>query len=764
MALIPADTATRGEHTVRTCCAHNCGGRSILDCTVRDGRLVKVEPGPHPDARYTGACVRCLALPQWVYSPDRMQYPMKRVGPRGSGQFERITWDEALDTIAARLGEIKAQYGGEALAFTKSSGLPRVGSYGRLASLLQAGVMYGGVDMAVHMGLNATFGDLGLFGQNTNEWTDLPNAKVIVIWGHNPAETSMTTFKLMLDAQEAGSQLIVIDPRYSPTAQHADWWVAVQPGSDTALALGLLHVIIAEGLVDKPFAMQHSVAPLLVRLDTKQYLREAEVTAGGSATRFMVWDEATGHACPDGEAAQPAMEGAFTAAGVPVRTAYTALKEMVAEYTPERVEALTRVPAADVCDLALTYANAQPATISFGYGVDRYFHADLLTRAAGTLAVLTGNVGKPGGCVGVVGNSAGARDARLANGGPKLPDWAKSRSIPRSDVTNKRLPVRAFFIAGDELNQRVADQNKALEWWKQLDFIVVADHFWQTSANWADIVLPASTFLESNSDLVDVASSRNGVFLKRKVIDPLFESKPDYDIERELAIRMGFGEYYQDTQEDIIRQQIEESRDPAMQGITLEGLLAAGGGMRLSVPDQARIHYAGLTFPTATGRAEFYIERLVELGEELPVYKDDYEASPKHRLARTYPLVLIQTHARQRAHSSFYNSPWLLEIWPEPLVEMNPDDGAARSLVTGDLVEVFNERGTVTLKALLTPDYPPGLCNLTEGWKQSQYHAGHMQTLTNGAINPVHELLWGHANMPMDDSRVQIRKVEGRGD
>lgn len=751
------------EQMVRTCCAHNCGGRAILDCTVRDGKLVKVETGPHPDARYTAACVRCLALPQWVYSPDRLQYPMKRVGERGEGKFERISWDEAIDTIAGKLLSLKERYGGESIAITRSSGIARIGGYNRLADLLGACNLYGGVDMAVHMGLNSTFGNKGLFGQNTNEWTDLPNAKLIIIWGHNPAETSMTTFKLMLDAQAAGSQLVVIDPRYSPTAQHADWWVSVKPGSDTALALSLLNVIITDGLYDREFTLRHSVAPLLVRIDNRQYLREADVTPGGSATRYMVWDESAQAARTDTVASAPALEGTYTVKGIPVRPAFQLLKELAADYTPERAASITGVAPQDVRDLATAYATANPATISFGYGVDRYYHADLVTRAAAALAILTGNVGRPGGCIGVVGNSAGSRDARLANGGPKLPDWAKSRSVPRSDIANKPLPIRGLFMAGDEFNQRVADQNRIMEWARGLEFIAVADHFWQTSCNWADIVLPASTFLESNYDLVDVQANRNSVFLKRKVIDPLYDSKPDFDIERLIGIRMGFGEYYQDTPDIIARQQIEESTDPALAGITLDQVLEAGGGLRLNVPDEPKIPYADLKFGTPTGRAEFYLEKLVPYGEELPVYKDDYEASPGNGKARRYPLVLIQTHARQRAHSSFFNSPWLVEIWPEPTVEMNAVDGEARGLADGDMVEVFNDRGAVTLKVAFSPDYPPGLCNLTQGWKQQSFQAGHLQQLTNGTVNPVHEFLWGHANMPLDDTRVEVRKVPARG-
>lgn len=747
------------EEVVRTCCAHNCGGRSVLDCTVRNGRLVKVEPGPAADPNYSGACVRCLALPKWVYSPDRLQHPLRRVGARGEGRFERCTWDEALDTIAERFKAIKQEHGPGSIGFARSSGLPRIGAYTRLADLLQASNLYGGVDMAVHMGLNSTFGDKGMFGQITNEWTDLPNADLIMVWGHNPAETGMTLFRLMLDAQASGSRLVVIDPRFSATAMHADWWVSPRPGSDTALVLGMLHVVIEEGLIDRKFALTHTVAPLLVRLDTGRYLRESDVISGGSDRGYQVWDAAAGAPRPAGAGAIPTLDGEYQVAGVPVKTAYRMLRELAAAYPPERVAAVTGVAAADVRDLGRAYGQARAATIDFGYGVDRYYHADLLTRAAAALASLTGNLGRPGAGVGVGSHTGGARTAALGPEGSPLPSWAGSTGVPRIAVGQRPLPVRALFIAGDELNQRVADQNRAIAWAQTLDFVVVVDHFMQTSAQWADIVLPASTFLESTHELVDVQTNRNSLMLKRRVIEPLFESRPDFDIERDLAVRLGFGEHYQDAPETIIARQIEESPDPALAGISLERLLEANGNLRLGVPEDPNVQYDTLRFTTPTGRAEFYREDLVPFGEALPVYKDGYEASPDHPLARRYPLVFSQTHARQRAHSTFATHPWFLELWPEPVLELHPDDAAARSLTNGDLAMVYNDRGHMVVKVAINPDYPTGLCNITQGWKAGQYRSGHLQGLTNGAINPAHEAVWGHANMPLNDTRVEVCRV-----
>src|SRR5882762_7965210 len=227
------------DQIINTVCAHNCGGRARLACTVREGKLVRVAAADAPDPSYTGACVRCLTLPQWVYSKERIAQPMRRTGARGSGQFKPVSWDTALDEIAARFTALIGEHGAQSIAFTRSSGTSTLGRYMRLAALLGGGGsmdFYGGVDMAVHMGLNSTFGDKGMYGQHANEWTDRMHSKFILVWGHNPAETALTSMKFLLDARDAGSELVVIDPRYSATAMHATWWLAPRVASDLALA------------------------------------------------------------------------------------------------------------------------------------------------------------------------------------------------------------------------------------------------------------------------------------------------------------------------------------------------------------------------------------------------------------------------------------------------------------------------------------------------------------------------------------------------
>ncbi|TIW50293.1 MAG: hypothetical protein E5V72_03620 [Mesorhizobium sp.] len=325
------------------------------------------------------------------------------------------------------------------------------------------------------------------------------------------------------------------------------------------------------------------------------------------------------------------------------------------------------------------------------------------------------------------------------------------------EVGRRELPVRAVFCQGDWINQRMGDMNVSLHYLKQLDFVVTVDHFFQTTTDWSDIILPACTFLEDTSPTRDALVFGNSIYLRTKVIDPVGEARTDFEIERDLANRFGLGEWFQGTSEDVVRRQIDGARDRAFSNVSYDKVVQAGGAMRLDVPTTPHVQYADLIFTTKSGRAEFYCEELAELGEALPVFVPDHEALPAHPLAERYPLVLVQTHARQRAHSTFFNTSWTLEVWPEPTLEMNPDDARERGLANGDMGEAYNGRGHVVAKVVCNPDFPPGMCNITEGWKQQQYADGNVQELTNSEINAGQTLIWGHANIPFFDTRVEIR-------
>lgn len=755
----PIAAVAGDEKVISTYCPPNCGGRCRLMATVRDGRLVKVEPGEFPDPRYTAICVRGLTWPQRVYSPSRLKFPMKRVGERGEGKFERISWDEALNTIATRIKESRDKNGPGSVAidYARLNALVGGNSYD---AYWKANGRSTGIDLSIGIGQMAVFGPVpgGFYSADlsVNEWTDRPNARLQIIVGNNPAHTSMTSFRFLLDAQASGTKLVVIDPWHSATTIHADMWVRPHHGTDTALFLGMLNVLIERGLVDTAAALQYSSGPLLVRLDTKKYLREADIKPGGSDKKFVVWDLATESASVDGDAAQPALEGAYRVDGISTKTAYQLLKERAAEYPPEKVEQITGVPAAELNELAVMYGTLKPSTLGLGYGIDQSFHGGAASRLAAILAVLTDNWGKPGASVGIHSHGIGYWGATLGSGGEvPLPAEAKAKPDPKT-------AIKVAVITRDPMNNRYTDLNAFKEYVKGMDFVVNVEQYWGTTSLWSDIILPACTFFESPTELVAVEANRNSLLLESKAIEPMWESKPDWQIEKELAERLGFGQYFEHTPDQTIPSRVETSKDPAMEGITMAKLREAGA-LRLNVPEKSRISkesYRTKPFPTATGRAEIYSEALLPIGEELPIFKDDFEASPNHPLAKKYPLVFNTHHAVQRAHSTYYDSAWLLEIWPEPILEINPVDAEARGLKTGDYAEAFNDRGHAVAKVVVNPDSPPGLCNIQHGWKQQQYRAGHHQELTNPKPNPADVIIGGTANIAFQDSRCEVRKVE----
>jgi len=702
-------------------------------------------------------------LPAWLYSKERLKYPLMREpgSKRGEAQFRRVSWDEALDTLTAKFTELREKHGNASIGFTRTSGASPLGDYRRLGSLLQGTSIYGGIDMGVHMGLNAVLGDVGMFGQDTNEWPDRLNAKTIISWGNNPAETSMTSYKFILDAQEAGARHIVIDPRYSSTAVQADWWIAPRPGTDLALALALIRVVVAQGLVDTEFVLRTTNAAALVRSDNGMLLRVHDVPGlggvGESGDGFVVWDAGINGLAPFHEATRPELSHTSVIGGLTVATVYDRLVESVDEHTLGVASGITGLGEQDIDDLARCFVDDAPVTLGFGYGVDRYPTADALSHAGAILALLTGNIGKPGATVGVQSHGRGSHKVPLGRDAP-LPSWARMVSLPTAQAGREPSEIRALFNMGDFLNQRIADMNTMSGWLSELDYVVTVDHVWNTTSAWSDLVLPASTFLEGTEPYRDVVMERNCVILRQTVVPPLEESKPDSEIERLIGERFGFGEYFSESITERIDRQLSESSDPLVSTLSAAALAKKGGAVRLAVPNRPKVAFSDQKFSTPSGRAELYVEPLAELGEALPTWRGDLEVTPR-RGAGKYPLTFVQNHVRQRAHSTFYNVEWSLEIWPRPVLEINPADAKERCIDDGELVEVFNDRGSVTVHALLNSDYPPSMCSIAEGWKASQFVAGNLQELTNPSRNARQEKRWGHSNIAYFDTRVDVRPV-----
>ena len=738
------------ETVVRTACPAHCASNACgILAHMRDGKVMKLEPADFPEPGLRRICLRGLSSLQMLYHPDRVQYPLKRVGNRGEGKWQRISWDEALNTIADKLQEIAEKYGSKSVGFVlggPGSGTVKFGAYTRFASLFQGTRVstWGYGDSAGPCATTAMFGAHGP-GAFISAFQ---NPKLNIAWGTNPSESAPFMMRSLLTRKEAGVRLVVIDPVFTTTASKADEYLGLRPGTDAALALGMMNVVMEEGLQDENFIQAYTVGPFLVRSNNGRFLRESDIVPNG-ADKYMVWDTGTNQARPSNEpGVSPSLTGTYQVNGMECRPAFQLLTELIAQYPPKKSAEITAVPADTIRRLARAYATNKPANIYTNNGLGRHYHGDLTFRAVCTLAALTGNIALPG--------AGGHR--RLVLNWDSFLNPAPDKSYSRMGVLNmypailsgKPYPIKAVWFAFTNFVNQCADSYKIInELIPKLDFIVDTALFMDATAQYADIVLPVCTFLEF-SDMVGGPAPY--LQLQQKVIEPLHESKSDVSILSELAKRMGFESYFDKTEEEFV-ELLLSSGHPSVEGITVEKLKE--GPARINVSPGAPS--TEVRFRTPSTKIEFYVEKLKPLGEELPVYKEPLEGK-QAPLADKYPLVFVQVHSKFRHHSSYANIPWLLEINPEPVVDINPRDAESRGIKDGDPVIVFNDRGKAGLKAKINEGIKPGVINICQGWWFDQFTEGGFNTLSHDTINPAQDAIY-EPNMAFNDVLVEVKKA-----
>jgi anaerobic dimethyl sulfoxide reductase subunit A len=748
----------------RTACNLNCGSHFCgMEVSSRKNQIIRIEPAPFPDPRYKKICLKGISYLQNVYHLDRLLFPLKRIGPRGSENWERISWEQALDEISAKLQISTESYGAESLMFFVGSGQLSAlngltGAYLRLASLLGASgtsLSEFGLDSAIPSGIEDTFGNGS--GYFANDFTDLPNSRVVFIWGADPAQTQMNWWSFFRDAQKAGTRLITIDPQYTITAGKSDQWLPIRPGTDLYLALAMIQVIIDRGWIHKEFVLNHTVAPFLIRKDNGMYMRLEQSCRENESEIFAVWDQDQQQAVASNSSIIPALHGDYQVKGVDCSTAFQLLKEMVSPYTPEFVADKIGLTPEQINSLAYTFANTKPARIFTLYGIDRWHHGATFGRLIATLAALTGNVGIPGGGAAVGGsNEIPLFITDFTHPGGMEHHPISPAKLPEQIVSGKPYPIKVMWVAfSNWLNQwpdKTALQEEILP---KLDLLVVVDNFLTETARSADYVLPAATLFE-REDLV----KGPGPYLQYQpqILSPLGECKSDFDIAALLAERLGVGQDFAGSPSFYLTEIIEESmgEDPnqSFQRLKQKGILT-----RAIQPDDLIAHQS-LNFQTTTGRVEFYVERLVPYGLALPSYEPPIEAASSNPKFVDYPIMCITKHSRYRVHSSFVKTPWLRELEEEPLATMHPDTAGPRKIKNGDLVKVFNDRGFVILKACLSQTVPPGTIYLDQGWQSEDFHAGHSQTLTHGKGNPANRF---GPNISFSDVLVEVAPVQDGG-
>ncbi len=654
-----AVVAAPQQKIVRAACPHDCPDTCAMLVTVENGRAVRVAGDPlHPVTRGF-LCTKVNNYEQRTYSPERIQTCLKRTGPKGTGQFAAISWDEALDTIAARFRDIAASADGPTAilpySYAGTMGLLQSESmdrrfFNRLgASQLDRTICAS----AGTAGYVATVG--GKIGFDPQQ---IRHAKLIILWGTNTLTSNVHLWPDILEAKNAGAQLICIDPRRTRTADQCHEHIAPLPGTDAALALGLMHVIFADNLEDKDYLARYTVGA----------------------------DE---------------------------------LRAQVKAWTPQRVAEICGLEAADIARLARLYATTQPAAIRLNYGLQRHAGGGMAVRTIACLPAVTGAWRHPAGGAllstsGVFPLNMAALERRDLLPQPE-PRTLNMTELGRLLNETDDPPVRAIYIYNTNPAAIAPDQSQVLKGFRREDlFTVVHEQFLTDTADYADIVLPATTQLE-HFDL-HKAYGHFYLTLNEPAIAPLYEAKCNTDVFRLLAARMGFSEAcFSDSDEDMARQVLAVEH-PALAGVTLE-TLRAQGWLRLHLPEDFAPFAKG-NFPTASGKCELYSADLAAQGQPaLPDFtppRESRQSAPA--LAARYPLALLTPAAHAFLNSSFANLPKQLRQEARPFIEIHPTDAAPRQIADGALVRVFNERGACHLTASVTPRARPGVVVSPSVW------------------------------------------------
>lgn len=658
------------EKVVRSTC-RMCHGVCGVLVHIKDGKVIKVTGDPQSPTSHGYICAKGKASPELLYHPNRLTYPIKRAGARGENKWQKISWDEALDTVANRLMEVKKKYGVESIVGTQGTGRPYTIFYNRFMNALGSPNQIGPKHVCYFPRISASLMTCGAFPVCDYYGFGGVYPSCVLVWGCNISETGASDGMCghqIVRTVKRGAKLIVVDPRRTPLAARADHWLQLRPGTDDALALSIINTIITEEVYDKDFVSRW--------------------TAG--------FDE---------------------------------LADRVKNYSPERAEQITGVPASDIKAAARLYAASRPACIQWGNALDQNINTFQTARAVSILSGLTGNIDAPGGDVffvppeNVISQSPLLNpDIILAHNIPpeiraKAID-AKKKTVPgifevhpelflNAALNGEPYPVRALFIMGTNILVTRSQPLKMAEALKKIDFITAVDMFMTPTTQFADIILPASSWLENN-DVADMHFV--WCVLIRQQVAARGECRDDKQIIIDLAHRMGM-------KDEFPWNNVTEYCDWILKdsGITFDEFkerAIVAGTMRYRKYEQQG-------FATPSGKFEFSSSAMRSMGfDPLPDYVEPPESpisSPE--LFKEYPLI-ITTGSRSVPffHSEGRQIQSLRALNPDPLIEIHPDTAHELGIENGDWVWVENRRARVTMKTLLSDAVKPGVVYAQHGW------------------------------------------------
>jgi anaerobic selenocysteine-containing dehydrogenase len=656
-------------HQVRGACPHDCPDTCALVTDVRSGVAIRVHGNPAHAQTHGTLCAKVSKYTERTYHPERILQPLKRVGPKGSGQFAPVGWDEALDSIAARLKTIAARDPQAILPYSYAGtmGLVQGDSlsarfFHKLgASLLDRTIC----SSAGGEGLTQTLG--GKVGMKVEFFAE---SQLIIIWGSNSITSNLHFWRYAQEAKRRGAKLICIDPRKTETAEKCHTHIQLLPGTDAALALAIMHELIVHDWLDHDYIAQHTLG----------------------------WEK---------------------------------LKARALDWNCERAAQVCSVPAAQIASLArdygMSHVNQTPAAIRLNYGMQRVRGGGNATRAVACLPALIGAWRQRAG--GLLMSSSGMYPVnKAALQRPDLLAGKTPRTINMSTIGNDLLressaafgpKIEALMLYNSNPVAVAPDSSKVVQGFAREDlFTVVLEHFQTDTADYADYILPATTQLE-HAD-VHLSYGHTDVVLNQAAIAPVGQAKPNTQIFRELAARMGYTEAcFEDSDETLCRTAFGDKVDFAQ--------LQSDGFAALAVPDAP---FAQGGFPTLSGKCEFFSARLAAQGlDGLPDHLPNYEMIGA---SAQYPLAMISPPARNFLNSSFVNVKSLRDMEGEPLLEMHPQDAAQRGLQDGAPVRVFNDRGSYHCTARISPRARLGVVNaLGVWWRKLGLHGTNVNEVTS---------------------------------
>ena len=664
-------------HTVIGACPHDCPDTCSLVTTVENGKAIRVQGNPKHPMTDGVLCTKVSRYTERTYHPDRILHPLKRIGPKGSGQFAPVSWDEALNDISKRLGAIAAKDPQAILPYSYAGTMGQVQGeamamrfFHKLgASLLDRTIC----SSAGGEALAYTFG--AKLGMRVEFFAE---SKLIIIWGSNSIGSNLHFWRIAQEAKRNGAKLICIDPRKSETAEKCHEHIALRPGTDAALALALMHVLIQNDWLDHDYIAQYTLG----------------------------WD---------------------------------ALRERALLWTPERAAEVCGITPEQIESLARDWATTKPAAIRLNYGMQRVKGGGNAVRAIACLPALTGAWRHRAGGL-LLANSGNFPVQRAALQRPDLLAEREPRTINMSTIGSVLMQpaseafgphIQALVVYNSNPVAVAPQSGQVIEGFAREDlFTVVLEHFQTDTADYADYILPATTQLEH----WDIHSTygHTDILLNRPAIAPMGESKTNTDIFRALAKRMGFADpCFEEDDETLCRMAFAPTQD--MDELFKQGFTHLKSPNGQPLPDAP---FAEGAFPSPSGKCEFYSQRLADMGQDgLPDYIANYEVPQSNS---EFPLAMISPPARNFLNSSFVNLQSLRDIETEPVLEMHPEDAQARGIQDGDVIRVFNQRGTYQCKARLNDRARLGVVNgLGIWWRKLGLNGTNVNELTSQNLTDI---------------------------